>query len=87
MYPCLFMYFHPAIRRFYDEGSNGDFLYGGADYEIFLYDGTTETTPQVTVNSYDDRNPQINNAGYLVWDGTAGSGCFISAACGFRMAR
>ena len=43
--------------------------------EIFLYDGSTTT--QLTNNSYEDRHPQINANGYVVWygqpPGTSGS--------------
>jgi len=37
------------------------------DYEILLYDGTT--TKQLTNNSHDDNEPQINDNGYVVWYG------------------
>ena len=39
--------------------------YDGTDWEIFLYDGTTTT--QVTNNSRNDTNPQINDNGYVVF--------------------
>ena len=39
--------------------------FNGPDSEIFLYDGASTT--QLTNNSYNDNNPEINNAGSVVW--------------------
>jgi len=53
---------------------NGDVVWegyeGGADPEIFLYDGSSTT--QITDNTSSDRYPQINASGNVVWYGSEG---------------
>jgi len=48
-----------------------DSYHCGGDYEIFLYDGTSTT--QLTDNDYHDGLPQINNNGWVVWEGFDGT--------------
>ena len=62
---------------FWNESDNSDFRvwtqYDSSDFEIFLYDDTGTT--QITNNSYDDLDPQVNNNGYIVWLGCSGTVC------------
>src|SRR4030065_190536 len=62
---------------FWNESDNSVFRvwiqYDGSDFEIFLYDDTGTT--QITNNSYDDLDPQVNNNGYIVWLGCSGTVC------------
>ena len=48
---------------------------GDGDYEILLYDGTSTT--QLTNNDYKDEHPQINDNGYVVWQGCDGLDCEV----------
>jgi hypothetical protein len=45
--------------------------FDGADYEIFIYDGTRVT--QLTDNEHSDRKPHINTNGQVVWEADIGN--------------